>query len=211
MKTVQPIFIVGIGGSAGALNAYKTLLDAMPYDTGMAFVIISHMNPTAHNQLALILSRHTNMSVIVASEGMPILANHVYVIPPDSDLTMEDYSFKVISPRISRNKQVDIFFISLADAMGVRAVGIILSGYDGDGTEGCRHIKAKGGTTFAQDMSAEVDFMPLSAHAAGCADFVLPLNKIPDKLKRLAAALKLRNDLQNKKATDLGEADKQDD
>lgn len=191
MKTVQPRFIVGIGGSAGALNAYKVLLDAMPADTGMAFVIISHMNPTAHSQLAKILQRHTKMSVIVASEAMAILANQIYIIPPDSDLTIENYRFRVISPRISRNKQVDIFFISLAEAMGVRAVGIILSGYDGDGTEGCKHIKANGGKTFAQDMSAEVDFMPLSAQASGCADFVLPLDKIPDKLKRLAAALKI--------------------
>jgi len=190
VKTVQPIFIVGIGGSAGALNAYKALLNAMPYDTGMAFVIISHMNPTAHSQLAKILQRHTKMSVLVASEVMPILSNHVYIIPPNSDLTIINYRFRVISPRISRNKQVDIFFISLAEAMGVRAVGIILSGYDGDGTEGCKHIKANGGKTFAQDISAEVDFMPLSAQAAGFADFVLPLNKIPDKLKRLAAALK---------------------
>ena len=190
MITIQPKLIVGIGGSAGALNAYKALLDALPFDTGMAFVIVSHMNPTAHSQLAKILQRHTKMSVLVASEAMAILANHVYVIPPDSDLTIENYRFRIISPRISRNKQVDIFFISLAEAMGDRAVGIILSGYDGDGTEGCRHIKANGGKTFAQDMSAEVDFMPLSAQAAGCADFVLPLNKIPAKLKRLAAALK---------------------
>jgi two-component system CheB/CheR fusion protein len=190
MKTVHPIFIVGIGGSAGALNAYKALLDAMPPDTGMAFVIISHMNPTAHSQLALILSRHTKMSVIVASDAMLILANNVYVIPPDSDILIKNYSFKVISPRSGRNKQVDLFFISLAEEMGVRAVGIVLSGYDGDGTEGCRHIKANGGKTFAQDMSAEVDFMPLSAQAVGCVDFVLPLNEIPDKLKRLAAALK---------------------
>ncbi len=190
MKTVQPKFIVGIGGSAGALNAYKALLNTMPPDTGMAYVIISHMNPTAHSQLALILQRHTKMPVTVASEAMPILANHVYVIPPDSDLTMENYRFKVISPRIGRNKQVDLFFISLSEAMGARAVGIVLSGYDGDGTEGCKHIKANGGITFAQDMSAEVDSMPLSAQAAGCTDFVIPLNKIPDKLKSLEAAQK---------------------
>ncbi len=189
MKTIQPKFIVGIGGSAGALNAYKALLDALPHDTGMAFVIISHMNPTAHSQLAKILARHTKMPVTVASEAMPILRNHVYVIPPDSDLTLANDRFKVISPRISRNQQVDLFFISLANEMGARAVGIILSGYDGDGTEGCKHIKANGGKTFAQDMSAEVDGMPLSAQAAGCADFVLPLNKIPAKLKSLAAAL----------------------
>jgi two-component system CheB/CheR fusion protein len=190
VKSAQPKFIVGIGGSAGALNAYKALLDAMLPDTGMAFVIISHMNPTAHSQLALILSRHTKMSVIVASNTMVILANHVYVIPPDSDLTMENYRFKVISPRSGGHKQVDVFFISLANEMGARAVGIVLSGYDGDGTEGCKQIKANGGKTFAQDMSAEVNFMPLSAQSAGCVDFVLPLNKIPDKLKRLAAALK---------------------
>jgi two-component system CheB/CheR fusion protein len=122
---------------------------------------------------------------------MPVLANHVYIIPPDSDLTIENYRFKVTSPRIRRNKQVDIFLISLAEAMGVRAVGIILSGYDGDGTEGCKHIKANGGKTFAQDMDAEVDFMPLSAQAAGVADFVLPLNKIPDKLKTLADAVEM--------------------
>jgi two-component system CheB/CheR fusion protein len=190
MNTVQPIFIVGIGGSAGALNAYKSLLNAMPHDTGMAFVIISHMNPTAHSQLAKILQRHTKMSALVASEAMPILANHVYVIPSDSDLTMDNYRFKVVSPRSGRIKQVDIFFISLANEMSDRAVGIVLSGYGSDGTVGCKHIKANGGKTFAQDMSAEVDFMPLSAQAAGCADFVLPLNKIPAKLKRLAASLK---------------------
>ena len=190
MGALHPKLIVGIGGSAGALNAYKALLDAMPSNTGMAFVIISHMNPTANNHLAEILSRHTKMTVMVASMAMPILANHVYVIPPDSDLLIENYLFKVISPRSGRNKQIDVFFASLAEAMGVRAIGIILSGYDGDGTEGCKHIKAHGGKTFAQDMSAEVDFMPLSAQASGCADFVMPLDKIPSKLKSLAAALK---------------------
>jgi len=191
MKTVQPTFIVGIGGSAGALNAYKALLDAMPPDMGMAFVIISHLLPNAQSQLAKILQRHTNMPVILTSDAMPILANHVYVIPPDSDLTMDNYRFNVISPRTRRNKQVDLFFISLANEMAARAVGIVLSGYDGDGTVGCKHIKANGGTTFAQDMSAEVDQMPLHSQAAGFVDFVLPLNKIPDKLKSLAAALKI--------------------
>jgi two-component system CheB/CheR fusion protein len=190
MGKVRPLFIVGIGGSAGALNAYKALLDALPANTGMAFVVISHMNPTAHSELALILSRHTKMSVVVASDAMPILANHVYIIPPDSDLLIENHRFKVIAPRTGRNKQVDLFFTSLAEAMGDHAIGIILSGYDGDGTEGCKQIKAKGGKTFAQDGSAEVDFMPLSAQAADCVDFVLPLNKIPDKLKELADALK---------------------
>ena len=190
METLHPKLIVGIGGSAGALNAYKALLEAMPSDTGFAFVIISHMNPIAVSQLAKILSRHTNMTIKAASMAMPIRANNVYIIPPDSDLSIEKNKFKVISPRSQRNKQIDIFFISLAEVMGVRAVGIILSGYDGDGTEGCTHIKAKGGKTFSQDSTAEVEHMPLTAQASGCVDFVMPLNKIPGKLKSIAAALK---------------------
>jgi len=191
IKALQPKLFVGIGGSAGALNAYKALLEAMPPKTGMAFVIISHMNPTAVSQLAKILSRYTKMNVIVAAMAMPIYANNVYIIPSDSDLTIEKNKFKVVTPRSQRNRQIDIFFISLAEAMGERAVGIVLSGYDGDGTEGCKHIKAHGGKTFAQDMSAEVDSMPLSAQASGCVDFVIPIENIPDKLKSLAAAIKM--------------------
>ena len=191
IKALQPKLFVGIGGSAGALNAYKALLEAMPPKTGMAFVIISHMNPTAVSQLAKILSRYTKMNVMVASMAMPIYANNVYIIPSDSDLTIEKNKFKVITPRSQRNRQIDIFFISLAEAMGERAVGIVFSGYDGDGTEGCKHIKAHGGKTFAQDMSAEVDSMPLSAQASGCVDFVISIENIPDKLKSLAAAIKM--------------------
>src|SRR5665213_1812907 len=201
MGALHPNLIVGIGGSAGALNAYKALLDAMPSNTGMAFVIISHMNPTAHSQLAEILSRHTKMRVMVAAEAMPIQANCVYVIPPDADLLIENYTFKVISPRSGRNKQVDLFFTSLAEAMGNRAVGIVLSGYDHDGTKGCKQIKANGGKTFAQDMSAEVNHMPLSAQNSGNVDFVIPLGEISGKLKSLAAALKPQK-RSRKEATD---------
>jgi two-component system CheB/CheR fusion protein len=186
METLRPNFVVGVGGSAGGLNAYKALLDALPSNTGMAFVIISHLIPTASSQLALILSRHTKMIVTVASMTQPIRANHVYVIPPNADLLIEGFSFKLVSPRTKRNAQVDIFLTSLAEAMGAHAIGIILSGYDGDGTEGCKQIKAKGGTTFAQDASAEVDGMPLSAQHSGSVDFVLGPGKIADKLRRIA-------------------------
>jgi two-component system CheB/CheR fusion protein len=186
MGTLHPNFIVGIGGSAGGLNAYKALLDALPSNTGMAFVIVAHMFPSASSQLVQILSHHTKMTVMLASPAMPICANHVYVCPPNADLLIESYTFKVVSPR-TRNKQVDLFLTSLAEAMGARAIGIILSGYNGDGTEGCKHIKAKGGTTFAQDMTAEVNRMPLSAQASGCVDFVLPPDKIPDELQRLVS------------------------
>jgi len=186
MKRVDPRFVVAIGGSAGALSAYKALFDAMPANTGMAFVIVSHIHPAADSQLAKILSRHTRMPVTQARQAMPILPNHVYVIPPNADLLIAHQAFKVVSPRTKSSAQIDLFCMSLAEAMGARAIGVIVSGYGGDGSEGCRHIKANGGTTFAQDMSAEVDGMPLSARASGCVDFVLPLDKISKALQRLA-------------------------
>ena len=187
MGVTHPTYIVGIGGSAGALNAYKGLLDVLPSQTNMAFVFVYHVHPTANTQLALILSRHTKMPVRLASNAMLIQANHVYVIPQDADLLIESDAFKVVSPRTGRNKQIDLFLISLAEAKGNRAIGIILSGYDGDGTAGCKHIKAKGGTTFAQDKSAEVNDMPLSAQASSCIDFVLPLDKIVKRLAKIGA------------------------
>ena len=190
MVALHPKFIVGIGGSAGALDAYKELLQSLPSNTGMAFVIVSHMNPTANSQLAKILLRYTTMAVFVATDSTQIRANHVYVIPPDSDLLIENYFFKVISPRSSRNKQVDLFFNSLAESMGSRAIGIILSGYDGDGSEGCKKIKASGGIIFAQDTSAEIEQMPHSAQISGCVDFVLSPGKIGERLIKIAAAIK---------------------
>ena len=96
MGTLHPNFIVGIGGSAGGLNAYKALLDALPSNTGMAFVIVSHILPAASSQLAQILSHHTKMTVMLASPAMPIRANHVYVYPPNADLLIENYTFKLV-------------------------------------------------------------------------------------------------------------------
>jgi two-component system CheB/CheR fusion protein len=154
----------------------------------MAFVIVSHLLPATHSQLAQILARRTKMPVAMASTAMAIWANQVYVIPSNADLLVERYAFKVVSPRRKRNTQVDVFFTSLSKAMGARAIGIVLSGYGGDGTEGCRRIKAGGGRTFAQDKSAEVRDMSHAAQAAGCIDFVLPPDKIAAELARLGSA-----------------------
>ena len=193
MRITNPNFVVGIGASAGGLNAFKAFFDALPSDTGMAFAVISHIHPAAHSQLAKILSRHTKMTVVLAASAMKIRANQVYVIPGNADLLIENGALKVVSPRTSRNAQVDLFFTSLATAMGARAVGIVLSGYDGDGAEGCKRIKAAGGTTFAQDTSAEVSGMPLSARATGCVDFVLPPDKIPAELGKLITRFEGKN------------------
>ncbi len=184
-ESSHPRFIVGVGGSAGGLEAYTALLEALPSDTGMAFVIVSHILPTAQNLLANLLSSHTKMPVLLASEKTPILGNHVYVNPANVDLRLENHAFNVSSPR-TQNKTVDLFLISLAECMGKRAIGIVLSGYDGDGTEGCRQIKENGGITFAQDLSAQVSGMPLSVQAAGCVDFVLSPAKIAEKLREIA-------------------------
>jgi len=186
MRKGDPRFVVAIGGSAGALGAYKALFHAMPAKTGLAFVIVSHIQPAANSQLVRILSRHTRMPVTQDRPAMPILPNQVYVMPPNANLLIEKQAFKVVPPRTEGNAQIDLLCMSLAEAMGARAIGVILSGYGGDGTEGCRHIKANGGTTFAQDMSAEVDGMPVSARASGCVDFVLPPGKISEALQKLA-------------------------
>ncbi len=185
MKTSHLGFVVGIGGSAGALNAYMEILAGLPSNTGMAFVIISHMHPTAISHLALLLADRTKMPVRVATQAMPIQPNRVYVIPPNADLHVNGDAFDVVSPRSMMGKQVDIFLTSLAEAWGARAIAVILSGYDGDGADGCRKIKANGGTTFAQDASAEVYEMPFTARSTGCVDFVLPPNKIADELQRI--------------------------
>ena len=185
MKTLNPNFVVGIGGGAGALTAYKAFFEELPATTGMAFVVIFHMNPAANNQLASVLSRHTKMPVIIPSTGMPVRKNHVYVIPSSTDLCIESDTFKVISPCTNKGRTVDFFLVSLAEALGPRAIAIILSGHGHDGTDGCKRIKAMGGTTFSQDRSAEVAGMAASAQASGGVDFVLPAGKIPAELQRL--------------------------
>jgi two-component system CheB/CheR fusion protein len=192
MEPFRPNFVVGIGGSAGSLIAFKALLDSLPFQTGMAFVIIAHLMPSASSQLVKILSRHTKMKVKLASTAMPIQANHVYVIPPNADLTVEGYTFKIVSPRVTRNNQIDLFFTSLANSLEAKAIGVVLSGYDGDGAVGCKQIKTKGGITFAQDKSAEVDVMPISAQESGFIDFVLSAEKISAELKKIGS--KVRRD-----------------
>ena len=189
MTLTKPNFVVGIGASAGGLSAYKSFFNALPPDTGMAFVVISHLLPAAHSQLTEILTRHTPMPVLLAVSGMLVRANEVYVIPANADLLLEDGTLIVISPRNRRNSQIDIFFSSIALAMGPFAVGIVFSGYDGDGATGCKRIKAAGGTTFAQDATAEVSSMPLRARATGSVDFVLPPQEIPAELQKMARRL----------------------
>lgn len=189
MKKSQPSFAVGIAGSAGVLKAFKSLLDSLPADTGMAFIFVTKITPSADSHLIQILAQHTKMKALLVADNMKIEKNYCYLIPARADIAIENHRFSVTTPRTSQNNQIDLLFISLAENYKNQAIGIVLSGHNSDGTEGCKRIKSVGGKTFAQDASAEVTSMPKSAVAAGCIDFVLPVNKIAAKLGKLVGAV----------------------
>lgn len=190
----RPNHVVGIGGSAGSIEAFASLLRDLDPDTGMAFVFILHLKPDRESAAAEVLQRYTSMPVAEAQGGMPLAADHVYVIPPNHDLLLRGERFEATSPRTmeGRHHQVDIFLKSLARDCGPRAVSVILSGGDGDGTEGCGAVKRAGGTTFAQDASAKVDSMPRNATKSGCVDDVLTPEQIAAELSALGRATKRR-------------------
>jgi two-component system CheB/CheR fusion protein len=180
--------VVGIGASAGGLEAVTQLLKPLPGDTGLAFVLVQHLDPTHESALTSILARATAMPVVEARNNMKLVPNHIYVIPPNKLMVASGGRLK-LSPRSGGDRllAVDLFFRSLAEAEGNRAIGVILSGSGSDGTQGCLAIKSTGGITFAQEeKSAKYPAMPGSAITAGCVDFVLPPERIAIELARLA-------------------------
>ncbi len=176
-----PFPVVGIGASAGGLEALTTLVKALSNDLGMAYIIVPHLDPHRESAFSQILERHTQMPVRQIEQGMAIEPNHVYVIPPNCNLTITDSRLHITDlnqPRIN-NATIDLFFRSLAESQGSNAIGVVLSGSGSDGTAGLTAIKGEGGITFAQDIhSAKYDSMPASAAAAGCVDFVLAPEEI---------------------------------
>jgi two-component system, chemotaxis family, CheB/CheR fusion protein len=186
----EDFVIVAIGASAGGLEAFTELVRALPANTGMAFVLIQHLDPTHHSMLTELLSKSTSMSVSEVKNGMHVQANHIYVIPPNSMMSIGNRVL-MLNPRedmYATRMTVDYFMRSLAEDQGGRSVGVILSGSGTDGTLGLAEIQAQGGVTFAQDEStARHDGMPRSAIAAGTVDFVLPPKEIARELVRIAA------------------------
>jgi two-component system CheB/CheR fusion protein len=180
--------VAGIGASAGGLEVFKLLLADLPADTGLAIVFVQHLDPQHHSVLAEILSRATAMPVSEAAEGMPVEANHVYVIPANADLTMAGGALRV-APRTQTpgvHMPIDRFLRSLAEECGSGAIGVVLSGTGSDGSAGIEAVKAAGGVTFAQEEStAEFATMPRAAAATGCVDFVLPPKRIAAELVRI--------------------------
>ncbi|MEO8134316.1 MAG: chemotaxis protein CheB, partial [Betaproteobacteria bacterium] len=180
--------IVGIGASAGGLEAFRRLLQRFPPDTGMALVLVQHLDPTHESELTQLLARSTSMPTLQVENNLRVEPNHVYVIPPNANLAIVDGILK-LEPRPKERKPqhaIDFFFESLANDQAERAIGVVLSGTATDGTMGLEAIKNAGGITFAQDESAKYDSMPRSAIAAGCIDFVLPPEEIAEQLARIA-------------------------
>jgi len=182
--------IVGIGASAGGLEASLALLAAVPSKTGMGFVLVQHLEPTYESHLSEILARSTAMPVVQAGQNTPVEKDHLYVIPPNAMLTINDGVLH-LSPRADSpnpHYPIDQFFHSLADDQGSQAICVILSGSSSDGAQGLRAIKCASGTTFCQDEeSAKYEVMPHSAIATGAVDFILPPLAIAAELARISA------------------------
>jgi len=179
--------VVGVGASAGGLEALQQLLRALPRDTGMGFVIVQHLAPDHASSLVEILSRATKMPVCEVRDEPEVAPDQVYVIPPGRDMTIAGGKLRLLPQvREARHRGIDHFFRSLAEDSGHQAIGVVLSGSATDGTLGLEVIKAEGGVTFAQDESAQHDSMPRSAVASGCVDFVLSPEGIAHEIARIA-------------------------
>lgn len=178
--------IVGVGASAGGLEAFNELLRNVRSDLGIAFVLVPHLDPTHASAMSELLSKATKMPVVEVEQGMRVRPNHAYVIPPGQEMSIKGGVLQLEPRRVAPHMPIDIFFRSLAEDQRNNAIGVILSGTASDGTLGVSSIKNEGGITFAQDSSsARYDGMPSSAAASGAIDFVLPPAKIAEELERI--------------------------
>ena len=171
-----------MGASAGGLEAFEELFRNIPPDSGMAFVLVSHLDPDHTSMLTEILQRNTAMPVFEAQDQMKVAPNCVYAIPPNRDMVIFNGALQLSAPDMPRGQRmvIDAFLRSLADDRGEQAVGIILSGTGTDGTLGLRAILGPGGISLVQEpASAKYDGMPASAIGAGYATHILPPENIP--------------------------------
>ena len=187
--------VVGIGASAGGLEAFRKLLQAIPEKSGMAYVLVQHLAPTHESLLPELLQKVTAIPVLEIQDDVKIEPNHIYVLPSNKMLVANDGVLQ-LSPRSYKKNElhlpIDLFFTSLAEIHLSHAIGVVLSGTGSDGTEGLKAIKENEGITFAQDdASAAYDGMPNSAVQAGVVDFVLPPEEIP---KKLAEVIRILNE-----------------
>ncbi len=186
--------IVGIGASAGGLDACRKLVDALPAGNGMAFILVQHLDPTHESMMVDLLAGHTSMRVQQAADGMPIEPEHFYVIPPGTYLSVGNGALHLSQPQARHGARLPFDFLlhSLAEECGARAICVILSGTGADGSLGLKAVKEKGGLVIAQDPDeAGFDGMPRSAIMTGAVDLVLPAAKIPEALVKYARRMAL--------------------
>lgn len=178
--------VVGIGASAGGLAALRTFFDNMPPNTGMAFVVIMHLSPEHQSHLPQLLQSHTEMPVTQVAQTVAVAPNHIYVIPPNCNLSAIDTHLRLTELEESRRQRapIDHFFRTLAGTHGSKAIGVVLSGTGSDGSVGLKQIKEDGGLTVVQDPTeAEYDSMPQNAIVTGLIDLVLPVAEMPAKIR----------------------------
>jgi two-component system CheB/CheR fusion protein len=181
--------IVGIGASAGGLEAFTQLLQPLPSDPGLAFILVQHLDPTRESMLPELLSRVTPMLVQQVQDGMEVQPNQVYVAPPQADVVISNRVLRLISRPGTRglHMPIDVFFRSLANDQGPHAVGIVLSGAGSDGALGLQAIKEHGGLSFVQDeRTATFAGMPHSAIMHGSIDFILAPQDMAEELMQIA-------------------------
>ncbi|MCP5159297.1 MAG: EAL domain-containing protein [Gammaproteobacteria bacterium] len=190
--------IVGIGASAGGLEALKQFFRATPPDTGLAFVLVQHLDPNHQSLMADLLAKYTTMPVAQVIDGLPVKPNHVYVIPPNHYLVIQESVLRLSPPTERRGMRmpIDHFLRSLAEDQGEKALCVILSGTGSDGTLGLREIKGRGGMTIVQEpATAQYGGMPHSALATGLVDYCLAVEDIPQTLVRYVQHPYVRGEL----------------
>ena len=182
---------MGLGASAGGLEALEAFFSHMPFDSGMGFVIIQHLSPKHKSIMASLLAKDTKMTVLEIKDGMKVKPDHVYLNPPNKNVIIINGALQLMDPVKTGgiNLPIDSFFRSMAEEMGEKAICVILSGTATDGTLGLKAVKELGGLVMVQDPnSAKYDGMPRSAIATGMVDFILPVEKIPEELVRYVKA-----------------------
>ena len=191
-----PFLVVAVGASAGGLEAFSSLLRPIPKEAPLAVVLVQHMSRKHESLLPEILATRTALQVLAATDGQRVASGYVYVISPDTHMTVIDGHLRVRPrPEGKGSVQIDALFASIAEYYGNKAVGVVLSGALRDGAEGFRAIRAAGGVTFAQlPEEAQMDSMPRAAIATGDVDMILPTGEIAEELMRLALLPRFKDD-----------------
>lgn len=188
-KPTPPRYVVGIGASAGGLEALTALISHLPVNLGISYVVIQHLSPTYRSMMAQLLGRDTEMPVREAEDGARLEADTIFIAPANHNLTLHDDVFRLVeTPReVVPKPSVNVFLTSLAETRAESAIGVILSGTGSDGAQAIRGVKAAGGFTFAQEpASAKYSGMPQAAIDTGSIDWVLPPDQIAQRIAEIA-------------------------